>query len=697
MISRFLCGAALLALPAVSMTAGQDAAGATEVVHVTGHLRDAATGEPVPGWEVIISGAALSRNENSALILSSGPQGEFDFQVPAGSYELETASGRFQDAHIHLDVAAGVGASHDFDLRAAAASNAYVTQDVKTPRQMVPEVSGITFSPGGNVVAVTRRGEVWIRDAKTGGWRRFAYGLLEPFGVVAGTDRDVYVTTRGEFMHLSDTTGSGEADVYAVVDDSSGMTGNYHEFSYGLVRDKYGNFYGANGMASKDGDNFQGIVAKGQLKMDKAVPGFSNDDHRSLVPFEGWVYEVTPQGEFIPYATGFRQAMGIGLSPQGELFATDVSGSWVPTSELHHVQKGRFYGHPDGLKWDPNYEGRPVTIEMLRQMRTPPVVYVPRGPLGSALGQPVWDTTGGKFGPFGGQIFIPDWTGVVVRVDLEMVAGDYQGAVFLFAAGQGLNIGGVRGAFAPDGSLYIGQTARGWGSTAKEGIQRISWTGAAPVEIRTIRLTDRGFTLAFTVTMSPAGLAAPGSYRVKRFRYNYSIDDGSLRVDEVAVPVTGARAHADGMGADIDLVELMPGFVYEVATDGVRSAGGDPVAHPVGYYTANRLLAGSAFPAKSMLVAAPVAFGPPNPAAGGVIFRANCVVCHQPDGRGSKQVGTPDFTLAGGPLTHPDAELINQVTNGGKVMPPFGHVLGGQEILDVVSFLKQAFGSKTVR
>ena len=151
------------------------------------------------------------------------------------------------------------------------------------------------------------------------------------------------------------------------------------------------------------------------------------------------------------------------------------------------------------------------------------------------------------------------------------------------------------------------------------------------------------------------------------------------------------------MGADIDLVELMPGFVYEVATDGVRSAGGDPVAHPVGYYTANRLLAGSAFPAKSMLVAAPVAFGPPNPAAGGVIFRANCVVCHQPDGRGSKQVGTPDFTLAGGPLTHPDAELINQVTNGGKVMPPFGHVLGGQEILDVVSFLKQAFGSKTVR
>jgi mono/diheme cytochrome c family protein/glucose/arabinose dehydrogenase len=694
MICRFLCGAALLVSPAIGMMAADEP---SAVVHVTGHLRDGATGEPVPGWQVIISGAALARDENSALILKSGPNGEFDFEVPPGSYELETASGRFQDEHFHLDVSAGVGASHDFELKPAPVSGAYVTQDVETPRQMVPEVSGITFSPGGDLVAVTRRGEVWIRAAESGKWRRFAYGLLEPFGVISDSDRDIYVTTRGEFMHLTDTTGAGEADVYAVVDDSSGMTGNYHEFSYGLVRDRYGNFYGANGMASKDGDNFQGIVAKGPLKIDKTVAGFSNDDHRSLVPYEGWMYEVTPRGEFIPFATGFRQAIGIGLSPQGELFATDVSGSWVPTSELHHVQKGRFYGNPEGLKWDPNYEGRPVTVEMLRQMRTPPVVYVPRGPLGSALGQPVWDTTGGKFGPFMGQIFIADWTGVVVRVDLEMVAGDYQGAVFLFAAGQGLNVGGVREAFAPDGSLYIGQTARGWGSTAKEGIQRIAWTGKTPVEIQTIRLTPRGFSLAFTVPMGPASLALPRNYHVKRFRYNYSIDDGSLRMDEVQVPVAGARVHADGLGVDIDLAELMPDFVYEIALDGVQGANGEPVAHPIGYYTANRLLAGSDFPAKSMLVAAPVALGPPNPTAGGVIFRANCVVCHQPDGKGSKQVGTPDFTMAGGPLTHPDAELINQVTNGGKVMPPFGHVLAKQEILDVVSFLKQTFRNKMDR
>ncbi len=682
---------ALLLLVAGAARAQTSPAGAGTV---SGHLRNAATGEPIAGWTVILSGAALSREENSALITASGPGGEYEFHPPAGAYELQTGPGRFQASFFRFDLAAGGSVVRDFALSEPVASKSYRVEDVVLPRQMVPEVSGLGFSPTGTLVVATRRGEVWMRDGATSAWRLFARGLLEPFGLIADSDRDVYVTTRGQFMHLVDSSGSGRADLYAVIDDTSGMTGNYHEFAYGLVRDRMGNFYGANGLASKDGDNFQGIIAKGQLKFEKNVAGFSNDDHRSLAPYEGWVYEITPQGAFVPFATGFRQAMGLGLSPEGELFATDVSGSWVPTSELLHVQKGRFYSHPDGLKWDPNFDGKPISGAMIRQMRTPPVVYVPRGPLGSALGQPVWDTTGGKFGPFAGQIFITDWTGVVLRVDLEMVAADYQGAVFLFAHGQGLNIGGVRAAFGPDGGLYIGQTLRGWGSTAKEGVQRIVWTGKTPVEIRTLHLTPKGFAVTFTLPMNPAELAAPGSYHVSRFQYNYSIDDGSLRTNETEVPVTHASVHPDGKGVDIELLELMPDYVYEIGLKGIRSLDGEPVANPTAYYTANRLLAGAPFAGRSIIAAKPVALTAPDPVSGRLVFQANCVVCHQPDGKGSKQVGTPDFTLAGGPLSKPDAVLINQVTNGGKVMPPFGHVLPPQDILNVLAFVRQNFGEK---
>jgi cytochrome c5 len=192
--------------------------------------------------------------------------------------------------------------------------------------------------------------------------------------------------------------------------------------------------------------------------------------------------------------------------------------------------------------------------------------------------------------------------------------------------------------------------------------------------------------------MNPAGLAAVKSYRVKRFQYNYSIDDGSLRTNEVDVPVTRTTLHADGKGVDLDLAELIPDCIYEVDLDGITSLDGEPVANPTGYYTANRLLAGSAYAGPSMLAPKPVVLGPPDPAAGKVIFQANCVVCHQQDGRGSKQVGTPDFTVANGPLTKPDAALIYQITNGGKVMPPFGHVLPQQDILNVLSFVRRAFG-----
>jgi mono/diheme cytochrome c family protein/glucose/arabinose dehydrogenase len=659
---------------------------------VAGTVRDAVTGAAVEaGMEVDIIGTTLARLENSQVEYYLKADGKFIFTLPPGSYDLATTGGTFARERVHLVLHAGDKLQHDFNLRRVP-TGVYRVEDVPTPRQMVPEISGIAFTPQGTLFVCTRRGEVWSREPRTLKWRRFAFGLFEPFGIVAESERDVFVSERGQLTHLSDSQGRGEADVYEVLNNATGMTGNYHEFAYGLARDRFGNFYGANGMSSKDGDNFADIVAKGALKLPKNVAGDSSDDHRSLVPYEGWAWEANAAGDFIPLATGFRQALGIGLSPNDELFATDISGSWIPTSQISHVEKGHFYGHPDGLKWDPAFRDRNPTVEELRQMRTPPAVYVPRGPMGSGLGNPVWDTTGGRFGPFAGQMLLPDWTGVIVRADLEKVAGADQGCAFLFLSGQGLNPGSVRAAFGPDGALYVGQTLRGWASTAKEGLQRVVWTGAVPVEILTMHLTGHGFRLRFTQPMRMADLADAAQYRFKRFRYNYSIDDGSLRMDEVDVPVTSARPDPDGAGVQLDLAELKADFVYELSLGAVRSAGGAPVANPLAYYTANRLLAGQPDTGPSRLAPVAAVLRPGNPDAGQAIFRANCVICHQWDGRGSKQVGTPDFTMAGGPLTKPDDQLIHQITFGGKVMPPFGHVLPAQDIADVLSYLHQAFG-----
>jgi mono/diheme cytochrome c family protein len=372
----------------------------------------------------------------------------------------------------------------------------------------------------------------------------------------------------------------------------------------------------------------------------------------------------------------------------------------VPTSTLTHVERGGFYGHADSLKWHPEYKDRRLTIAQLAALRRPPSIYLPRGLMGTSPGQPVWDLTGGKFGPFGGQVFLGDVSAVLLRVDLERVAGAYQGAAFPFLRGQGLRLGGMHHAFGPDGALYLGQTVRGWMATeGNEGLQRVAWTGETPVEIQHLRLTEKGFRLQFTTPMAAAAGEAAG-YQVRRFRYDYHPQDGSLRRDEVEVPIAAARLAADGRALELELVELQPGYVYElVAGRAVVSRAGQSVVNSTAYYTLNRLHSGATQPGPTRLVAkAAEPLGPGDAGRGAEIYRLYCLACHQADGRGSAQAGTPDYTLPGGPLTRSDDELIATITNGKLPtppavlpMPPWGNVLPPQAIRDVLAHLRQTF------
>ncbi|HXQ89061.1 MAG TPA: c-type cytochrome [Solirubrobacterales bacterium] len=72
-----------------------------------------------------------------------------------------------------------------------------------------------------------------------------------------------------------------------------------------------------------------------------------------------------------------------------------------------------------------------------------------------------------------------------------------------------------------------------------------------------------------------------------------------------------------------------------------------------------------------------------DPAAGETIFAANCAVCHGDDGHGG--AGGPDLTTM--PLAQTEEGAIEQVTNGGGGMPPFGEQLSEEEISDVAAFV----------
>lgn len=600
-----------------------------------------------------------------------------------------------------------------FGLLAPLARAGYRVENVPRPAEMRGGVIAVGFSPTGTLVVTTRYGEVWMRTS-AGAWRCFARGLSEPIGLVVESDKVVYIAHRPELLKAADTDGDGRADTFDAINGQWGISHNYHEFFYGLRRDPAGNFYGVVSLSSS-GDKLKITPTEVRGKLDTTATLEVTGQYSEL-PLRGWAVKIAPDGKLTPIATGFRQANGVGLSPDGEFFVNDNQGDYKPSCGLLHVAPGDFHGHVAGLKWEPGFDPKTFTTEQAWQRYKGPAVVFPHGPMGVSGGEIIWDTTGGKFGPFAGQVFAGDYTKLVIRSALEKVAGTWQGVCFPFlgrnetapyASGEKLLAGVMRSAFAPDGSLYLGATG-GWGAGA-DGLQRVVWDGQVSPEIRDVKITERGFRLTFTRAMSAATLAAVANFEVNRFRYYYHYKYGSPWVDEARVAVSAVRPAADGLSAELDLAELSPGFVYELSVAALRTTDNQPIANPLAYYTANRLLNGARAigdttrlqradeKALSAKDEAAVTTSSPDAvvAAGEKVYRLYCVPCHQPDGRGIPG-GAANFREDKTRLAKTDAELLKVIAEGNeqKGMPAFGAIATAGQRRAVLAYIRANFGEK---
>lgn len=488
---------------------------------------------------------------------------------------------------------------------------------VRMPEGPVLEVGGLITLPNGDLAISTRRGDIFIVENPTSNrpyFKKFATGLHEILGI-AYKDGAIYVAQRGELTKLIDRNMDGKADVYETV-YAWPLSGHYHEYSFGPKIAADGTFF------------VSGNVAFGNEEWWRA---------ESRVPMRGWIMNITEDGKMQPWAAGVRSPAGLNVI-DGQLYYTENQGDWVGSGGLWKVNKGDFMGHPASLAWTKrpdspvklssekfystiderrikNAEGRYIkpenrvnenfktAFEMKKEfpeMRLPSV-WLPHGILGISNSEPV-KIPKGTFGPFEGQLLVGDQgMSIISRVFLETVNGQEQGAAFLFRSG--FRSGVLRMAWGQDGSLFVGETNRGWGSAgdANEGLERLVYNNQIPFEMKAVRAMPDGFEIEFTQPVDLASAEDLASYSVESFIYKYHPVYGSPPVNKEELAIKGVKVSNDGLKARIVVDGLREHYIHTIRLDGVREKENFySLIHPDAYYTLNSIPSGKKLEASEL-------------------------------------------------------------------------------------------------
>ena len=460
----------------------------------------------------------------------------------------------------------------------------YRVEHFPIPKEISLLAGGMDFLPNGDLAICTLSGEVYIvgnpqGPAAKAAWRRFARGLNEPMGLKV-VNGQIYVVQKCELTRLVDTDGNGEADLFESINDDWGYNGNYHSFATGPVLDDAGNFYVMlTGHRSVYDVPFLGWCVR--LK-----PGMKNEKFK-MQNADGNVALLAHRFVTEGFCSGLRMPNGSSLY-EGDIFLTDNQGHWIPANKLNHLQPGKFYGHPSA---------KPSPFEQFNGDTnfTPPAVWFPYAWVRSA--SDIVTVADNRFGPFKGQMLVGEFQNAnVVRVALEKVNGQWQGAVFPFV--KGFNSGVNRLVFGPDGKLYVGGLRMGhWTSIAPNAtsLDRVSFTGQSPFEIKEVHARPDGFELTFTQPVEVVAASNPESYDTAQYGYVYQgkhdgpENDHDAKVPGPPVHVTKADVSTDRLKVRLKTDGCQAGQVVMVRALDVTSADGKKLWHDTFHYTLNQL------------------------------------------------------------------------------------------------------------
>ncbi len=433
------------------------------------------------------------------------------------------------------------------------------------PDDFTPKVGGMDFLANGEMIVSTwdPAGSVYrvsgLKNTETSKMKAvcIANGLAEPLGVKVIEGKRIFVLQKQELTELIDHNNDGIMDEYRTVANGWRVSGNFHEFAFGLVY-KDGFFYATLATAINPG-------------------GAST---RPQIPDRGKVVKIDPNTgkcEFI--AKGLRTPNGIALGVDGELFVADNQGDWLPSSKILHIKEGAFYG---------SHSVDSAGTWNLKEQA--PVVWLPQDEIGNSPSQPSIINDGS---PYSGQMIHGEVThGGVKRVFVEKINGDYQGCVFEFT--QGLEAGVNRLCWGPDNSLYMGQIGApgNWGQTGKQwfGLQRMKYNGQSTFEMLAIRAKTNGVEIELTEPLKPEDGWNPKDYTIKQWWYKPTNSYGGPKMDLENLEVSSANVSADGKKIFLEIKGIKAGhLVYVRLKNKFISQLGHGLWATEGWYTMNNI------------------------------------------------------------------------------------------------------------
>lgn len=423
-----------------------------------------------------------------------------------------------------------------------------------------PKVGGLAFLPDGRLLITTwdSVGGVYLADGvETGDTnkikiKRIASGLAEPLGITV-VDGRIFVLQKPELTELIDADGDEIIDEYRTVCNSWGISGDFHEFAFGLVY-KNGFFYANLSLAMR----------------------LMSDEKQQ--PDRGRTIKIGMDGSYEAISYGLRQPNGIGLGPDEEIFVCENQGEWVPANKFIHIKKGEYHGMPWGIT---------DSVSVLPPV-APPAIWMPEDEIANSPSQPVLMVEG----PYKGQMLHGDVThGGLSRDFLEKINGQYQGAVFRFT--QGLEAGVNRIARGPDGALYLGEIGMvgGWSWKEKQyGLQRMKYNGKTAFEMLAVRAKPGGFEIEFTEPLNPQLKIAASDFLIQQWWYlpteNYGgpkKDLEQLNISQVTISPDGKRVYLQIPGLKKEHV------VYFRLPNDLKNASGKSLWSSEAWYTLNNI------------------------------------------------------------------------------------------------------------